>query len=1058
MTTLFYREWRVFALAVGMIVVTGLTAISTIGRQEDPTITNLFATVLTPYPGASPARVESLVTEKIEEELKEIEEIEEITSTSREGISVVGVELSKFLTDSEIETAWSEIRDALSDAAVQFPPGVPEPEFDNDRTGAFTVVSALVPAEGAPYNPAILRRYGEQLQDRMRQLPGADQVRDFGFREEEVGVIIDPRRLSQLGLMPEQVSAAILAADAKVRAGQLRGGDTNLLIEVAGEIETVGRVAEIPVGTGPDGAIVRVGDVASIERGVREPAESLAFTNGVPAVLIGTEMSEGRQVDSWMTMVREELADFERILPSGIEHRLLFDQSEYTIDRLSTLISNLLIGSGLVILVLFFTLGWRGAVIVACILPLTTLFSLTVLQYLGLPIHQMSVAGLIVALGLLVDAAIVMTDDIRRRLLHGEPRLKSVEHGVRRLAAPLLASTVTTILAFVPMAVLPGPAGDFVGSIALAVIVMLTASFLLALTVTPALAGWMLPGTEAHESDIWLNRGVRAGRLGDLFAKSLDWALTHRKTALFAAVALPLTGFLSFGSLTAQFFPGIDRDQFYVQVRLDGTASIERTRAAAMKAGDIIAGDPNVTAVHWVIGESAPSFYYNMQMNQDGVSAFAEALVTTDDKWITRDVIPRLQARLDAALPGAQVLVRGLVQGPPVDAPVEVRVSGPNLEQLRVIGDELRARMANTAFITHTKADLSGGDPKVVFDLDEDKVRQAGLSLTDVAAFLEASLEGATGGSLIEATEELPVRVRVGSDWRGALDAIRALDMPVPAGTTTIGGGVRSAYRSIPLAGLGTLRMEPSESPISRRDGERENNIQGYIPYDVLPEEALTVFQENLTAAPIALPAGYRISYGGDSDARSETVGNLVASLGLIAVLTVATIVLTFNSFSLSLITGIVAILSMGMSLLALEVFNYPFGIQALIGVIGSIGVSINAAIIIMTGLQKNAGAMAGDPASVRDVVVESSRHIVSTTTTTFGGFLPLIIEGGGFWPPFAMSIAGGVLLSTIVSFYFTPPAFLAMLGRKKASLAMVSGGMAGGHGSRDIIRPAAAE
>jgi multidrug efflux pump subunit AcrB len=241
------------------------------------------------------------------------------------------------------------------------------------------------------------------------------------------------------------------------------------------------------------------------------------------------------------------------------------------------------------------------------------------------------------------------------------------------------------------------------------------------------------------------------------------------------------------------------------------------------------------------------------------------------------------------------------------------------------------------------------------------------------------------------------------------------------------------AVRSIPLRALGEVRLAPSESAISRLDGERVNTIQGFVRHGVLPDEALRDVQARLAATPITLPEGYRISWGGDTDARAEVVRNLMSVVGVVVVGSVAAVLLTFNSWRLTAVTFVVAGLSMGLSLLALAAFGYPFGITALIGVIGSIGVSINAAIIILTALQADADAAAGDPNAIRAVVMRQGRHIVSTTVTTFGGFLPLILGGGGFWPPFATAIAGGVLLSTVVSFWFTPPAFSLVTGRPKA-------------------------
>ncbi|MEE9587337.1 MAG: efflux RND transporter permease subunit, partial [Hyphomicrobiaceae bacterium] len=693
MATLFFRNKRIVALAILMIFAAGISALVSIGRQEDPTITNIFATIVTPYPGADPARVESLVTEKIEDELKKIPEIKEVKSTSRTGISVVQIELAWNLSKPRIEQIWSEVRDALSDAARNFPAGVPEPEFDDDRVGAFSAISAIQAAPGAKVTPAVSRRYAEILQDRLRALPGTKQVRVYGAQEEEILVTIDPRKLTSLGLTVEQVSRAIINADTKVRAGQIRGSGADFLVEVTGEIKSLERIRNIPVRNGSAGQMVRVADVAEVMRAVREPAASLAYADSERAILVAAKMQDDKQVDRWMTQVRSLLESYEAELPAGLQHRLLFDQSQYTFDRLADVLTNLLIGVALVVTVLVFTLGWRSALIVAAILPLASLMSLAGLQAVGIPIHQMSITGLIVALGLLVDSGIVMTDEIRKRLEQGKERLAAVGDSVRRLAAPLLASTVTTALAFMPMAVLPGPAGDFVGAIAVAVIIMLVASFGLALTITPALAGWLLRRPVAGERPSLFTTGIQSRIIGAAFGRSLDLALRYPKMAILGALVLPVIGFGALPTLKAQFFPGVDRDQFYVQIKLPDGAAIAQTDRVAQQAEEIIRKHRDIRNVYWVIGESAPAFYYNMLADQDSESSFAEALITTASPQATEAILPQLQRELDRALPQARIIVRGLVQGPPVTAPVEIRIIGQNLEVLKEIGDEVRAIM-----------------------------------------------------------------------------------------------------------------------------------------------------------------------------------------------------------------------------------------------------------------------------------------------------------------------------------------------------------------------------
>ena len=1016
METLTFRQPRLVALALLVIVAAGLSSLLAIGRQEDPTITNIFATVTTPYPGADAARVETLVTTEIEEALREIAEVDLVSSTSAPGISIVQIELSDRTADDRIEQVWSEIRDALGDVAPRLPAGVPAPEFSSDGAGAYGAIVALTPRhDGVPMT--LVARQAEDLADRLRGVAGTRLVDRFGAPDEEILVQVDPLRAAALGLSADQIAAAIAAADSKGQAGRLSGAGADFNINLTGDIETLDRVREVILREGPQGQVTRLADLAQVSRGPRLPQGELALHNGRPAILVAAKLEDGLQVDTWMARVHDELAAFDADLPRGISAELVFDQAVYTTDRLAEVGANMALGLALVVGVLLVTLGLRPALIVAMILPVVTLATLATMNAIGLAIHQMSVTGLIVALGLLVDAGIVMTDEIGQRLRRGLSRAEAVGASVRRLFAPLLASTVTTALSFMPMILLPGPAGDFVGSIAIAVVVMLVWSFVVAVTLTPAVAGWVLPDGEGGV----LARGARLSALSRLFAGSLRWALANPLRAVALSLVLPVLGFAAMPLLSAQFFPGVDRDQFHIEVDLQSGASIEQTRQTVQRLDDLLRAEPELRQISWVIGRSAPSFYYNIVGGRDNAPRYAQALITTASPAATETLLARLERDLAQAAPEAQVLVRGLVQGPPVDAPVEIRIVGPDLDTLRAIGAEVRAIAARVPYVTLSRGTLTNGAPEVRVEVDEALARQIGLDAGQVSRQLQAGLEGVTGGSLIEGTENLPVRVRLGDATRGDLSVLRDLPILPPGATARAALG---PVPSVPLSALADIALVPSDPIITRRNGERVNTVQAFILRDMLPEEALSDILAAMDAAGLVLPAGYRIELGGDSDARSETLGNLLASLGLIVTLSIAAVVLTFNSFRLTLVALAVSGLSAGLSLLALAVFQYPFGINAIIGVIGSIGVSINAAIIILTGLQDDAAARAGDRAAMAEVVMGSSRHIVSTTVTTFGGFLPLILAGGGFWPPFAMSIAGGVLLSTVVSFYFTPPMF----------------------------------
>ncbi|MCE2912048.1 MAG: efflux RND transporter permease subunit [Rubrivivax sp.] len=994
-----------------MIAVAGLSALLTLGRQEDPSITGTQAGVTTLFPGADPARIEALITRPLENELRTIAEVMTLSSTSAAGISSIDVELIETIDPAAIPEVWSRVRDKV--AAVPLPPGALDPEVETGGEGAYAAILALLPKGDTAPASAVLGRHAQELAERLRTLTGAKSVDVWGLPAEEVLVALDPARTAALGLSPAEVATAVAAGDAKARAGRLTGPGTEAVLDLAGDISGLDRVRDIVLREGSDGSVLRVGDVAEVTRGPRPPGDALAMVDGRAAVLIGVRIEEGLRVDLWMEGLKAKVAAFADTLPASLEVRQVFDQAVYTADRMSEVAVNMAIGTALVIAVLFLTLGARAALVVALVLPLVTLATLGTMRFIGLPLHQMSVTGLIVALGLLVDAAIVMTDEVQKRLSEGQDRRQAVAAAVRRLAVPLLASTLTTVLSFVPMILLPGGAGDFISAIAIAVVLMLSWSLIVALTITPALAGWWLSARGGA--------GLRLGALTRGFAVLIQLSLANPLRSVLLALVLPVMGFLAMPMLVPQFFPGVDRNQFHVEVELPVGTGLETTRALVERIDSALKADARITGTVWVAGESAPAFYYNIVGNRQNAPEYAHGLVTTTSPAATAALLGPLQADLSEAFPQARVLVRGLVQGPPVDAPVELRLVGQDIQALRRAGDDIRTILLSVPALTQVRTQMEGTAPEVRVDVDEAAARLLGLSLGDVSAQLQAALEGVTGGALLEGTEELPVRVRLGEDIRGDLSRIATLPI-LPAGAAA--RATQGALPQVPLSALATLTLVPSETAISRRNGDRVNTVQAFVAPGVLAQAAQAQAEAALAQAGFVLPPGVTLEIGGDADERSQTVANLMASIGLIVTLSVATVVLSFNSFRLSAITFAVAGLSAGLSILALAIFDHPFGITAVIGVIGSIGVSVNAAIIVLSALQEDPRAAAGDRAAMTEVVMGSTRHILSTTLTTVGGFLPLILAGGGFWPPFAVAVAGGVALSTVLAFAFTPQMF----------------------------------
>jgi multidrug efflux pump subunit AcrB len=596
----------------------------------------------------------------------------------------------------------------------------------------------------------------------------------------------------------------------------------------------------------------------------------------------------------------------------------------------------------------------------------------------------------------------------------------AITHSVRHLVIPLLGSTVTTALAFAPIVLMPGGPGEFVGTIGVSVILALFSSLFLALTVIPALTGLLsesCPGSRGH-SRKWWQVGFADARLTGAYSWALGRLFARPVLGIALAVPLPIAGYVAATQLIEQFFPPTGRDMFQIELELPTYASLSQTQKAAERARGVMTAHPQVRDVHWFMGKSAPSFYYNLVSDQEHAAYYTQGIVQLESANNTVELIRKLQDELDEVFPEARVLVRQLEQGPPFDAPIELRLYGPNVDRLAELGDDARAVLSAVPDVVHTDADLTETLPKLSFKVDEEEVRLAGLDHAAIAHQLDATLEGAVGGSLLEATEELPIRVRVADSGRGDLVQIASLDLlPTNASSS-------SERKLIPISALGEVKLVPERAVIARRDGRRVNVVRGYITAGVLPGKVLADYQKRL-AGELSLPAGYEMEFGGESAERNEAVGNLSASLGVLFVVMAATLVLSFGSFRLAGIIGVVAALSGGLGLGSLWLFGYPFGFMAIIGTMGLIGVAINDAIVVLAAIRDDERAQTGVSDAVRDVVLRSSRHVLATTFTTIAGFIPLIVEGGGFWPPLAVTIAGGVAGATLLALVFVPSSYL---------------------------------
>lgn len=1016
--TLFYRRGHLLVLSLVILITAGLSALGSLPRIEDPRIDTRNALIITQYPGASAERVEALVSDVLEDRLREIFEIKEVKSTSRAGISVILIETQDWVDNSSNEELFSEIRDAIGAASSSFPEGAMAPVFDEKRGAtAFTLLLSLRATYPDTTPITLTARLAQELTDRLRNVNGTELVRVYGEPSEEISVNIDPVKLAATGLNLQQVSVLISRADPKLPAGMLNSEQSNLRFTVGEGLDGVNMIASIPL-VNNQGRYLRVEDIATVTRSYTTPRNEVAFLNGDESIFVAARMQPSLRSDVWTKNALDVVDKFNADFSGTLQATVAFEQNEYTATRLSDLSMNLLMGCAVVMLVILLFMGFRAAWIVGLALPLCAAFALFSLSFYNEQIHQMSIFGMIIAIGLLIDNAIVITDEIRINLQDPNlTRVGAMAKSVSHLFAPLLASTLTTILGFMPIFLLDGNIGDFVGPIAISVVMALIGSLFISLTIIAALAARFLPkndgvSPQSAASTSWWKVGIQTPSLSFAFSKQLGRWIKQPLLVLPLVSVLCLSGFALSSTLANVFFPSADRDQFEVYLWTKEGSSIENTTHYVKRIDEVIRAENGVEQVSWLVGGSAPSVYYNQTMTRDNMPYFANAVVTTDTVESAAHLVGKLQRDLDTTHPEVQIVVRAFGQGPPIAAPVEVEIFGPDLNILNDLGDKVRMLMSEVDGISQSIASISMGEPELKVNTDSDNLSYLGLTLSELASQMQVNFSGITGGSVLESTEEIPVRVRIDKAFRQNVAGVDAMPIPV-AGDNAISWS--------PLAAVTTLSLQPATSSITRLDGERLNRIQAFLLPGVPAIDASNQLRD-LLETRLVLPEGYRIHLAGDADEQQQALGKLATYAPVLLVLMVTTLILTFTSLRMAGVIGLVAILSVGLGMFSLWLSGLPVGFNPLLGCAGLIGVAINGSIVVIAAINANPQAKRGDTKAIVEETMSCSRHILSTTFTTVGGLIPLLLfSDGSFWPPLAVVLAGGVGFSVILSLVFTP-------------------------------------
>lgn len=993
------ERWQFTLVLFGLLIAVGVNSLLNIPRSEDPEFHAPIATVIAVYPGADPRDIEQLVVDPIEDAINELDDIKRIDSRSLDGVGVVQVE---FQWDQDPDDKYDDVIRELNRIRAQLPADLASLEVRKASSGLVNIVQLALVSETAGYRE--LKDLSEQLRDSIETVPGVRRSEAWAFPQPEVRVAVDLERMGRAGVTLGQVELALRGENASIPGGSVDVGLRKYNLKTSGSYETLDEIAETVVAS-RDGRIVKLRDVAEVGWSTAEERYTGRF-NGERAVFVTANAKDRVDVFAVRDGIYERIERFEETLPDNVRVERGFDQTRNVQHRLGRLGLDFAIAIGLVLLTLL-PLGVRASLVVMISIPLSLAIGLSALYFTGFSLNQLSIAGFVLALGLLVDDSIVVVENISRYLRAGYSRVEAAIAATDQIALAVLGCTVTLLFAFLPLLFLPEGAGIFIRSLPAAVLYTVLASLFVAYTVIPFLASRVLqPHGEAGEG----GRALKAltGAIQRLYVPALKRALARPRLTMLLATAfvggsLALVPFMGFS-----LFPMADIPQFRVTIETPDGASLADTDRALRFVEDEIARHPEVK--HWFanLGRGNPRIYYNIypeETNANVAEVFAE--LHRFDPRRSPQLYEALRAKF-AEYPGARIIIEGYQNGPPIEAPIEVAIAGPDLEQLRAFA----AQAEDIIDATPGTRDVDNPVRRLRTDLDlrvdPQKAALLGVAPVEIDRTVRAAVAGLSAGKFREPDgDEYDIALRLPMQGRPTLDALDRIEVASMAG------------RPVPLRQVAAPEFSAAASLIRRHDREREVLITAYPEAGFNTGKVTNEIFKGLEA--LELPTGYSLRAGGEVEARQESFGGigtavLVAVFGILAVL-----VLEFGSFRSMLIVAGVIPLGVAGGLLGLWLTGYTLSFTATIGLVALIGIQIkNSILLVDFSNQLREQGVALEEAIARAGEIRFL-PILLTSATAIGGLLPLAVQGSGLYSPLAIVIIAGLLSSTLVGGIVTP-------------------------------------
>ncbi len=1005
------EQSRITIMVLGTVLIMGLTTYGSLARDSMPPYTVRVASVVTQFPGASPDRVEQLVTDKVEKVAQELPELKEVASTSRTGLSVVSVTLKNEVEPEALQAVWDRLRRKL-DRMQDLPDGV-SPSVNDDGVGDVYGIIVGLTSDGFSY--AEMKEYADDLRDALIRLDAAAKVEVGGVQEERIFVEFDNAGLREYNLSASLLQAAIASTNILSSGGEINLEDERIILEPTGSFNDLDDIRRTLVPVGGRTQPLYLGDITTVRRGYVDPPSQLVRVDGKEALTVHINLKQGANIIALGQEVDGVLADWNARLPVGLEVQRVSSLDTYIDAKVGDFIGNLMQSISIVLAVMLIFLGIRTGLVIASLIPIVTIMTLMLMGLVDVGLNQVTLAALIMALGMMVDNAIVVAESVVVKMEQGQPAKQAAIESCGELFTPLLISTLTTSAAFLAFYLAESTMGDIVGPIFVVISLALLSSWLVALTVITMFCYLFLKVDREGRKPGLIDRTIQSLRA--MYKDLILWCLGRKYAVVGGILALFVLSLFGFTRIPFVFFPDSDRNTITVDVNLPLGTRIERTdevvrRLEAFMADSLaVGGNGGRGVLGWssYVGEGPES--YDLGYTPDEAnSSYAHLLVTTSDFEDNNYVIDRLYAFGFERFPNADIKVGSLGAGGG-GTPIEIKVSGTDPDELARIAERVKIQLSRVAGTKNVKDDWGPKSKKFVVAIDQARAQGAGVTGQDIATSLQTVLDGFRTGEYREEDKSIPILMRSEMSQQQTLTTLETVDVYA-----------QNSGASVPLLQVADIVPEWQYSRIKRRNLDRTVTISSELTLTGNAAEVTDEITPFLDAEAQGWPAGYAYDLGGDAENTAENMGAVIAYLPLAGFIIVLLLVIQFNSFrKMTMVVLTIPLAIIGV-VIGLTVFREPFGFMPFLGVISLAGIVINNAIVLLDRIQIERTELGR---SEQDAVIQAClqrfRPILLATFTTVFGLLPLYLSGGEMWEGMAIGIMVGLLFGTVITLLFIP-------------------------------------